>query len=341
MPVALADRPGGGPARTVDARPGRREYAAGMTTETATSNSQSHPDPSAPFLLLSQATAALVAAASPFAAQVDGGRRLSASGTVFGADGVIVAASHNVERDEDVIVGLEDGRRLPATLVGRDAATDLAVLRVEASGLAVPPWSDLSGLAAGQLAVVVGRPGRQVRAALAMISDVRDAWRSPAGAKLERYVELDAARERGFSGSVVVDAAGQALGIASSGLLRRRGLLVPGATLQRVVESLLAHGRVRRGFLGIGAYPVRLPAALEERLGQPIGLILVGVQPESPAAEAGLVLGDVLIGFEGQPLADLTQLHALLAEERIGKPATLRILRGGEPHDVTVTVGAK
>src|SRR5579864_8826467 len=160
-----------------------------MTTETATSGSNSHPDPSAPFLHLSQATAALVAAASPFAAQIDGGRRLSASGTIFAADGVIVAASHNVERDEDVIVGLEGGRRLPATLVGRDAATDLAVLRVEATGLAVPRWSALDHLAVGELALLVGRPGRQVRAALALVSDVRDAWRTPAGAKLERYVE--------------------------------------------------------------------------------------------------------------------------------------------------------
>jgi S1-C subfamily serine protease len=311
-----------------------------MTTETSNSNSKSNSDTS-PFLDLSQAVAALVAAASPYAAQVDGGRRLSASGTVFAADGVIVAASHNVERDEDAIVGLEGGRRLPAKLVGRDGPTDLAVLRVEASGLAVPRWSDLDGLAVGQLAVVVGRPGRQPRAALAMIADVRDAWRSPAGAKLERYVELDAARERGFSGSVVVDAAGQALGIASSGLLRGRGLLVPGATLRRVVESLLAHGRVRRGFLGIGAYPVRLPAALEEQLGQPVGLILVGVQPESPAAKAGLVLGDVLVAIDGQALSDLTQLHALLTEERIGKEVTLRILRGGEPRDVAVTVGAR
>ncbi len=318
-----------------------------MTTETDTSasNSSAHSSSPAtaasPFLQLSQAVAAVVAAASPYAAQVDCGRRTSASGTVFAADGVIVAASHNVERDEDLIVGLEGGKRLPATLVGRDASTDLAVLRVEASGLAVPRWSDLAGVAVGQLAVLVGRPGRQVRAVPAMISDVRDGWRTPAGAKLERYVELDAARERGFSGSIVMDAAGQPLGIASSGLLRGRGMLVPGATLQRVVESLLAHGRMRRGFLGIGAYPVRLPSALEERLGQSVGLILVGVQPESPAAAAGLVLGDVLLSFEGQPLSDLTQLHALLGEERIGKPATLRILRGGEPRDVTVTVGAK
>jgi S1-C subfamily serine protease len=311
-----------------------------MTTETSNSKPNSKSN-SSPLLHLSQAVAAVVAAAGPYAAQVDGGRRLSASGTVFAGDGVIVAASHNVERDEDVIVGLEGGRRLPAKLVGRDGATDLAVLRVEASGLAVPRWSDLDGLAVGQLAVLVGRPGRQVRAALAMIADVRDAWRSPAGAKLERYVELDTARERGFSGSVVVDAAGQALGIASSGLLRGRGLLVPGATLRRVVESLLAHGRVRRGFLGIGAYPVRLPAALEEQLGQPVGLILVGVQPDSPAAQAGLVLGDVLVSIDGQALSDLTQLHALLTEERIGKEVTLRILRGGEPRDVAVTVGAR
>jgi serine protease DegQ len=327
-----------------------------MTTKTADSNSSPTPSGSAsaagpgsaspsasatPFYALSQSIAAVVAAASPYAAQVNGGRRLSASGTVFASDGVVVAASHNVERDEDLIVGLEGAGRLPATLVGRDEATDLAVLRVAASGLPAPSWSDLAGLAVGQLAVLVGRPGRQVRAALAMISDIRDSWRSPAGAKLERYVELDAARERGFSGSVVVDAAGQPLGIASSGLLRRRGLLVPGATLRRVVESVLAHGKVRRGFLGVGAYPVRLPAALEQRLGQPVGLILVGVQPDSPAAQAGLVLGDVLLAFDGHPLADLTQLHALLAEERIGQQATLRLLRGGEPRDVAVTVGAR
>jgi S1-C subfamily serine protease len=309
-----------------------------MATKTATSEINSNPSA---FLHFSQALAAAAAAAAPYAAQVDGGRRLSASGTVFAADGVIVAASHNLERDEEVIVGLDGGRRLPAKLVGRDGPTDLAVLRVEASGLAVPRWSDLDGVAVGQLALLVGRPGRQPRAALAMIADVRDAWRSPAGAKLERYVELDAARERGFSGSVVVDAGGEALGIASSGLLRGRGLVVPGATLLRVVESVLAHGRVRRGFLGIGAYPVRLPPALEERLGQPVGLILVGVQPESPAARAGLVLGDVLVAIDGQPLADLTQLHSQLTEERIGREVTLRILRGGEPRDVAVTVGAR
>jgi S1-C subfamily serine protease len=325
---------------TADSKPNPNSSSGSNSASNSASDSASSSHPSS-FLQLSRDVAAVVAAASPYAAQIDGGRRLSASGAVFAGDGVIVAASHNVERDEDVVVGLEGGKRLPATLVGRDSSTDLAVLRVEASGLAAPQWSDLAGLAVGQLAVLVGRPGRQVRAALAMISDVRDSWRSPAGAKLERYVELDAARERGFSGSVVVDAAGRPLGIASSGLLRRRGLVVPGVTLKRVVESLLAHGRVRRGFLGIGAYPVRLQADLEERLGQPVGLIVVGVQPDSPAAAAGLVLGDVLLGFDGQPLSDLTQLHALLSEERIGKPATLRILRGGEPRDLAVTVGAK
>src|ERR1700688_4601632 len=294
---------------TPDSKSNSSSNSSSASNSAAGSSNSSH---SFSFLRLSQDLAAIVAAASPYAVQVDGGRRLSASGTVFAGDGVIVAASHNLERDEDVVVGLEGGRRLPATLVGRDSSTDLAVLRVEASGLAAPQWSDLAGLAAGQLAVLVGAPGGQVRAALAMISDVRDSWRSPAGAKLERYVELDAARERGFSGSVVVDAAGQPLGIASSGLLRRRGLVLPGATLRRVVESLLAHGRVRRGFLGIGAYPVRLQADLEERLGQAVGLIVVGVQPDSPAAAAGLVLGDVLLGIDGQPLSDLTPLHALL-----------------------------
>jgi S1-C subfamily serine protease len=326
-----------------------------MTTETTSSKADSNPDPSsnpslAPLGQLSQALAAVVAAASPCAAQIDGGRRLSASGTVYAADGVIVAASHNVERDEDVIVGLAGGdgtggangtRRLPARVIGRDAATDLVVLRVEASGLPVPQWAEPAGLAPGQLAILVGRPGRHVRAVLAMISDVRDSWRSPAGGRLGPYVELDAARERGFSGSLVLDAAGRPLGIASSGLLHRRGLLLAASTFRPVVDSLLAHGRVRRGFLGIGAYPVRLPAAQEQELGQAIGLIVVGVQPDGPAATAGLVLGDVLLAIDGHSLADLSQLHAQLTEERIGREVTLRLLRGGEPRDVAVVVGAR
>ncbi len=354
---------------------GRRRagYPRRMTTETTNSATDPNPKPGsssiadpiaspaalAPLGQLSQALAAVVAAAAPFAAQIDGGRRLSASGAVYAADGVIVAASHNVERDEDVIVGLGAGsgaagsagpdgaagsngvRRLPARVVGRDAATDLAVLRIEASGLPVPPWADLGGVAPGQLAVLVGRPGRQVRAVLAMVSDVRDSWRSPSGAKLGPYVELDAARERGFSGSLVLDASGRPLGIATSGLLHRRGLLLAAATFSPVVESLLAHGRVRRGFLGIGAYPVRLPAEQEQQLGQAVGLIVVGVQPDGPAAKAGLVLGDVLLTIDGHSLADLAQLHAQLTEERIGKEVTLRLLRGGEPRDLAVTVGAR
>jgi serine protease DegQ len=299
-----------------------------MSTETSNNST---------LLSLSQATAAAVAAASPHVVQVNGGRRLSASGTVFAADGVVVAASHNVERDEDIVVGLDGGRQLPARLIGRDEAADLVVLRVEASGLAVPQWTDLAGVRAGELALVVGRPGRQVRAVLALISDVRESWRSPSGAKLGRYVELDAARERGFSGSIVVSAAGEPLGLATSGLLRGRGLVLPADTLRRVAESLLSHGRVRHGYLGIGAYPVRLPAAA----GQPIGLIVVGVEPEGPAAQGGLVLGDVLLAIEGQPLSDLANLHAQLGEERIGKAVTLRILRGGEPRETSVTVGAR
>ncbi len=314
-------------------------YAAVMSTQT--SNSTSSTTSPSPLSQLSQALADAVAAAAPFAAQVDGGRRLSASGTVVGADGLIVAASHNVERDDDVTVGLDGGRRLPAKVVGRDESNDLVLLRVEATGLAVPAWADVGGVRAGELALVVGRPGRQPRAALAMISDVRDAWRSPAGGELARYIELDAARERGFSGSLVVGAAGQPLGIATSGLLRGRGMVIPGANLQRVVEVLLTHGRMPRGFLGLAATPVRLPDAQAEALGQAVALLVLSVQPESPASQAGLLLGDVLLAIDGKSLADVSQLHAQLGGDRIGKPVTLRVLRGGEPRDLQVTVAAR
>jgi S1-C subfamily serine protease len=285
---------------------------------------------------LSEDLAGIVAASGPAVVRVEARRRGAASGVVWSADGIVITADHVMERDEEIRVGLPDGTAATATLVGRDAGTDLAALRVEATGLVPPTWSD-EPARAGQVVVAVSRPGRATRASLGVVSAAADTWRTPAGGRLDHYVESDVRLHPGFSGSLLVDAAGKALGLNTSGLLRGAGIAVPTATLRRVVPSLVAHGGPRRGFLGVGTYAVRLPADLE----QPSALLVVSVEAESPAARAGLLLGDAILSLDDTPITHPRDLLPFLEEDRIGREARLRIFRAGEIRDVTLTVGTR
>lgn len=272
--------------------------------------------------------------------RVEAGRH-PGSGIVWSADGVIVAASHSVAHDEGIEVGLPDGAVIAAKLVGRDPATDVAALRASASGLAAPSWADPAAVKVGHLVLALSRPGRSLRANLGIVSVRADAWRTPAGGRLDHYVQTDLARNPGFSGSLLVGAGGEALGMNTTGLLRGATLAVTGPTLRRVMESLLAHGRVRRGFLGVGTYPVRLPAALEKEAGQPTALMLVSVEAGSPAERAGLRLGDALLSFDGNALHHPSDLAFLLEPERIGAEVEVRRLRAGAIDAVRLTVGTR
>lgn len=295
-----------------------------------------------PAIELSEALAASVEQGDGSVVQVSARRGMGSSGIVWSADGLIVAADHNIEREEDITVGLPDGSTVPARLVGRDPSTDVAVLRVEASGLAAPEWSDLSGLKVGHLVLGLLRPGRSVRATLGIVSALgREEWRTPAGGRLDLYFHAALDILKGSSGSLLVDAAGRALGMGTAGILRGHLLAIPPATLKRVVESLLAHGRIPRGYLGLALVPVRLPGSVEAAAGQPVGLMVAGVQPGSSAEQAGVLLGDVLISLDGEPVTDLGQLHGLLSAERIGRESALRLVRAGEVREVRVTIGAR
>jgi len=273
--------------------------------------------------------------------QVAARRGIGSSGVVWSADGVVVSADHNIQREEDITLGLPDGSTVPARVVGRDPSTDIAVLRAEASGLAVPEWADLSSVKVGHLALGVLRPGRSVRATFGIVSAVGEDWRTPAGGKLDRYVQTDLDILKGFSGSLVVDVRGRALGLGTAGLLRGHAMVVPATTLQRVVGSLLEHGRIPRGQLGVGLMPLRLPANLEESTGQATGLMVVMVQPGSAAEAAGVLLGDILISLDGQSVSDLSQLHSLLSQDRIGSPVVLKLILAGEAKTVEVVIQAK
>jgi S1-C subfamily serine protease len=145
----------------------------------------------------------------------------------------------------------------------------------------------------------------------------------------------------GFSGGPLLNAAGEVVGMNTSGLLREASLTVPVPTLRRVVEMLLAHGRVRRGFLGVSTQPVRLPAALAESLGQETGLLLTAVEPAGPAEQGGLLLGDTLVGLDGQPVRQHDDLLALIASDRIGATVPGRIIRGGQVQELQVRIGER
>ncbi len=291
---------------------------------------------------LSDALAATVEASGPSVVKVDARDRLAASGIVWSADGVVVTAHHVVERDDDIGIGLPDGRTVAATLVGRDPTTDLAVLRAEAGGLTPPTWSDASGARVGHLVLAVGRPGHKAMATLGIISALSEqAWRTPAGGQVDRYVQTDVVMYPGFSGGPLVDARGQVLGLNTSALLRGVSLAVPAATLRRVVETLLVHGRVRRGYLGVGAQPVRLPAALAQQLGQEAGLLLLSVEPGGPAEQGGLLLGDTIVALGGQPVVAMDDLLDGLSGERVGVSVPVRVVRGGQVQDLTVVIGER
>lgn len=287
----------------------------------------------------STALAGLVENAGPSIVRVEARRRLPASGIVYSADGLIVTAQHTVEQDEGITVGLADGSTVAATLVGRDPATDLALLRIEQAGLTPATWVDASELKVGNLVLALGRPGRTVQATLGIVSALGGAWRTGAGGEIDHYLQTDVVMYPGFSGGPLVEASGRVAGVNSSALARGVSVSIPAATVKRVVDALAAHGKMPRGYLGVGVQPVRLAGAIHQAVGQETGLILMSVEPGGPAEQAGLVQGDVLVTFGGQPVRDLDELQALLAAHRSGQQAAVQLVRSGQVQSLTVTVG--
>ncbi|MBF5046244.1 PDZ domain-containing protein [Aggregicoccus sp. 17bor-14] len=288
---------------------------------------------------LSESLASAVSAASPSLLRIEGGRRHGATGIAWSTDGHVLTASHAVEAEEALQVTLSDGRTLEAKLVGRDPALDLALLKVDAP---LTPLAHAPDAQVGQLVLALGRPGRTVRATLGIVSAQGEGWRTHAGGKVERYLETDADRPPGFSGGALVDTGGRLLGMTSAALARHANVVLPVETLARVAEGLQRHGGVRRGYLGVGAYPVRLPPSVAKELGRGGGLILHSVEPGGPADRAGLVQGDVLVSLDEQPLQDLPDLLGFLGgEERVGAGVKARVLRAGEAREVALSVGQR
>jgi len=290
---------------------------------------------------LSQTLAAAVEHAGAGVVRVEARPRFPASGIVWSSDGVIVTAHHVVEEEENINVGLGDGRTLNAKLVGRDPTTDIAVLRAQTTGLTTRTWADLNALKVGHLSIALGRPGKTVMATLGIVSAFGEAWRTPGGGKLDRYLQTDVVMYPGFSGGPLIDANGQLIGMNSSALMRGVSLTIPATTIKPVVETLLTKGRIARGYLGVGAQPVRLPDALAKSLNQETGLLIVSVEPGGPADKAGLMLGDVIVGVGSDLVRHLDDLLAALGGDRVGSRVAVKIVRGGQVSETRATIGER
>ena len=295
------------------------------------------------FQQISDALAATVEAMGPSIVRVEARRRFPATGIVWTRDGIIVTAHHVLEQDENIRLGLPGGQIVTATLVGRDPTTDLAVLRVTAQELVPPVWAEPDGasLRLGHLVLALGRPGRSVQATLGIVSVRGESWRTPVGGLIDHYIQTDIVMYPGFSGGPLVNAAGQVIGLNTSALLRGLSLTVPVATMRRVVEVLLAHGKISRGYLGISTQAVRLPAVLMEPLQQETGLLVMTVEPNSPAEQGGLLLGDVLVTMDGTPVRHPDDLLTFLSADRIHTAVLVRLVRGGQFQERSIVIGER
>jgi S1-C subfamily serine protease len=264
--------------------------------------------------------------------------RRGASGSVFNDEGVILTTARALAGRERLEI-VQGEQSAEAKVIGFDAATDLGVARTEAPFGKAPRWASAPARL-GALVLSSSRPGRATRVRLGVVSQVGDAWHTFRGGRVERYVETDLAPEPGFSGGLGFDAQGAALGMSSAGLLRGVPLLLEKPTLDRIVTAILAHGRVRRGYLGVGTQAVRLPDAAAASAGQASGLLVSSVQAGSPAERAQLLLGDVLLTLGAARLTDAGALQAAL-EDAEGQTLPLGLLRAGQPLLVDATPGAR
>jgi S1-C subfamily serine protease len=290
---------------------------------------------------LSDGLASAVETAGASVIRMETRRRLAATGIAWSADGVVVTANHVVDRDDNLNLGLPDGQVVAAKLVGRDPSTDLAVLRAQGVTLAPPAWGKPEDMRVGHLVLALGRPGKRVMATLGVISALEEGAQMPGGMPLDRFVQTDVVMYPGFSGGPLVGVSGEVLGLNTSALVRGISLAIPVTTIRRVVETLLAHGKMRRGFLGVGAQTVRLPSALAEELHQETGLLVISVEPGSPAEKGGLFMGDTLIALDDRMLREPDDLIGMLTADKIGKGVALRLIRGGQSQEVKVTIGER
>lgn len=291
-----------------------------------------------PLAILSTHLADAVEAAAGSVVAVLGRGRSAASGFVWRA-GVVATASDALEHEEDIVVVAGDGARRPATLAGRDPSTDIAVLKIEDTGLPVVAAPSSRLLRAGELVLSVGRRQEGPIARLGLVAVAGGPWQSLRGGRIDRTIRLDRRIHRTEEGGVLIDAEGGWIGMTVSGP-RGAALAIPAETIARVAAQLLAHGRIARGYLGLGLQPVRLDDALVRALSlsERRGIIVVNADPDGPGRRAGVLIGDIIVSWNGDRVHTVREVFRRLGPEAVAGEVILGIIRGGEPRTITVKI---
>jgi len=304
--------------------------------------SSSSAEMSSALLALSNNLADVVEQAGRSVVIVNGRSRMSSSG-VHWRQGIIVTADETIKRSEDITITLPDGRTLPATLVGRDPSTDIAILKLQDIELPVAEIGEASLLKVGHMVLAVGRSSESgLSASMGVVSALGGSWRSSYGGLIDQFVRLDLNLYPSIEGGPLIEATGRVVGITVSGP-RRTVLSIPASTINRVVDQLLSKGHIARGYLGLGMQPVRLPETLKNTLNLSSvgGVIVVNVESDGPADKSGMLIGDVLVAIDGTPVSDTGDIQAMLGSHSVGKILNVQIVRGGTLVEVALTVGER
>lgn len=279
-------------------------------------------------------------------------RRSYPASAVLLEPGVVATAAHTLRREDGITAVLADGSASPATLVGVDPGTDVAVLRLESaqgatleSSRGTPiEFGDAAAVRTGHFVIAVSRgTDGSLSASAGIVARTGGEWRTWRGGHIDRLVQLDGGLWAGFSGGPVVDARGGVIGIGTSALSRGRAVVIPGSVLKRVSAQLLARGHVSHAYIGAAVQSVEVPEALRGSLGisQSHGLIVISTVPQGPADGAGIALGDTLLTLDGKPLADVDDLKAALGADRIGKSVAVSLIRAKQLVNVEVVIAER
>lgn len=271
---------------------------------------------------------------------VDARKRYPASGIAYAED-LVLTADHVVMR-EDIKVILPDGKSLSASIAGRDAGSDLALLRVAERVL--KPAKTSNDVKVGQLVLALGRLNTSgMQASWGIVTAIAGPARTHRGGLLDEYISTETTPYPGFSGGPLVNTEGEVLGLNTSGLTHGSSLTIPAKVAWRIADELAKHGSVKRGYLGVRTQPVEIPEAARKSLKreQKSGLLVLWLEENGPAQQGGLFVGDTIVAVAGQPVSDPDDLFAALKSETVGKSVVVEVLRGGKAETVNVTVGER
>jgi S1-C subfamily serine protease len=270
-------------------------------------------------------------------------RRIPSSG-IYWRNGVVVTAEHTIRRDDEIKILLPDGKRVDSQLAGRDPGTDLAVLKLESGKTQVPQFGDTTQLKLANFVVALGRTrAGNLVASSGIIGGIGGAWRTWRGGRIDQNIRLDLELYPGFSGGPLVSVEGKVLGLNTNGFGRGRAVTIPVATANRTVDELLAKGYIARPYLGVAMQPVAVPENLRAKLKSAPsgGLMVLHVEPGSPAEQAGIVLGDTIVELAGKLALDMENIRGLLASAKIGDTVNATVLRAGAPVELSIKLSER